>query len=182
MGRTSRRSTDCPRCRKIVRAVLRNRDWLGNIYGLRTTFDDDTKIITFVCPDHGPYTIDTNDPEQVGKLEYNTPLRNLIRALVLAENNSGDDGPIHVRVTGSDYAGFYQERVLHRPFARLVREIGINSEHPPVVLSKQERISICVKLDGRAMAQRAQKILSTLLDRQRASSFHGKFGPIVAEG
>lgn len=61
--------------------------------------------VTFACPKHGTHSIDLFDPEQVARLEYNTPLRNLVRSFVFAL----DERACHVRVTGADYTGSYQQ-------------------------------------------------------------------------
>ncbi|MGA8942094.1 MAG: hypothetical protein WB502_05165 [Thermoactinomyces sp.] len=69
-------------------------------------------IIKTYCPLHGwfDYSID-----QTNKLEFNTPLRNLVRALVYMEENKNPDVPYEwFRITGSDYAGFYQEQLLYK--------------------------------------------------------------------
>ncbi|KAF8805182.1 hypothetical protein BYT27DRAFT_7192894 [Phlegmacium glaucopus] len=46
--------------------------------------------------------VDISDIEAVAKLEFNTPLRNLLRAMVFASDES------------SDYSGYYQEQLLWR--------------------------------------------------------------------
>lgn len=66
--------------------------------------------IAFKCPYHGEYTIDLSDPVQIQKLEFNTPLRNLIRVLCCSQ----DSQTSWILVPGADYAGFYQEQLLWR--------------------------------------------------------------------
>ncbi len=79
--------------------------------------------IQFECPDHGSYQVDfSREPD---KLEYSTPLRNLIRAMnYAAENKSPDHSHHWMRVTGSDYAGFYQEQMLYRAAGLLGEDIS----------------------------------------------------------
>ncbi len=65
------------------------------------------------CPEHGWF--ETFFDGESAKFEYNTPLRNLIRAIVYASDNQNDDVPFEwLRVTGSDYAGYYQEQLLYK--------------------------------------------------------------------
>ncbi len=69
-------------------------------------------IIESYCPTHGFF--ETSIEKDASRLEYNTPLRNLIRALLYAEDNSNEINHFEwLRVTGSDYAGFYQEQLLY---------------------------------------------------------------------
>jgi hypothetical protein len=76
----------------------------------------DESRITFLCPRHGKHSICLDDPAECARLEYNTPLRNLIRNLVWGMDTS----TIHMRVTGSDYAGTYQEDMFFRPWRHIV--------------------------------------------------------------
>lgn len=70
------------------------------------------EIISF-CPKHGEYKVNILD--SVEKLEYNTPLRNLIRGLLYSKENQDKKIPYEwIRLTGSDYAGFYQEQLLYK--------------------------------------------------------------------
>ncbi|CAG8735954.1 10059_t:CDS:1 [Cetraspora pellucida] len=84
---------------------------LADKHGLNNSYDD--KMIKFFCHFHGQYSIDFE--KEPSKLEYNTPLRNLIKGIVYSEDNK-DKNINHawIRVTGSDYAGTYQEQVLYR--------------------------------------------------------------------
>ncbi len=79
--------------------------------GLNNRHQDD--IVESYCPDHGSF--EANFVSEPDRLEFNTPLRNLIRALVYADDNKDGQIPFEwLRVTGSDYAGFYQEQMLYR--------------------------------------------------------------------
>ncbi|GAB1212143.1 hypothetical protein ATERTT37_001273 [Aspergillus terreus] len=69
--------------------------------------------ITFHCPHHGPHTICISEPADVARLEANAPARNLIRSM----SQLLDTSVHHVRITGADYAGMYQEVFLYRPLA-----------------------------------------------------------------
>ena len=72
----------------------------------------DNKMICF-CPKHGEFEVDI-DTESY-RLEYNTPLRNLIRGVVYSIDNQDDNLDYEwIRITGADYAGFYQEQLLYR--------------------------------------------------------------------
>ena len=74
-------------------------------------FNEDS--IEFFCPSDGWFNIDIE--KESYKLEYNTPLRNLIRGILYSEENKDSKIPWEwIRVTGSDYAGFYQETLLYR--------------------------------------------------------------------
>ncbi|KAI0669391.1 hypothetical protein C8Q78DRAFT_1039676 [Trametes maxima] len=93
-------------------------------HGLRNayTVTPSSTSITFHCPTHGPYTLCLEDPDDLARLELNTPLRNLARAIVYmaetaASHTPGQPTPaaLHMRVTGADYSGEYQERAfLHQ--------------------------------------------------------------------
>lgn len=72
----------------------------------------DNKVI-FYCPEHGKYELDLNS--NTSKLEYNSPYRNLIRGLYYTEVNCNPNYEYQIlRVTGSDYAGFYQEEMRYK--------------------------------------------------------------------
>ena len=78
---------------------------------VKNEYTEDTVI--FYCPEHGKYSVNVND--DISKLEYNSPLRNLIRGVVYtAINNSLDYDYEILRITGSDYAGFYQEELRYK--------------------------------------------------------------------
>ena len=84
---------------------------LTDKHGINNKFIGDKLIST--CPIHGQFTVDINSETE--KLEYNTPLRNLIRAILYSIDNMNDEIDYEwLRITGADYAGFYQEQVLYR--------------------------------------------------------------------
>lgn len=89
----------CPKC------GLTDKNSIKNKY-------TDNSII-FYCPNHGEYTADIiND---TSKFEYNSPLRNLIRGIYYTTVNNSDKYDYQIlRVTGSDYAGFYQEEMRYK--------------------------------------------------------------------
>jgi len=66
--------------------------------------------ITFLCPTHGEYCVDQASPRDLDRLEFNTPLRNLVRVLICSQDRDAS----WILCTGSDYAGFYQEQLLWR--------------------------------------------------------------------
>lgn len=105
----------CPEC------GLSDKNSVKNAY--------DGNIITSCCPVHGVYK--TNIENESEQLEYNTPLRNLIRALAYSEINKSDEYDYHImRITGSDYAGFYQEELLYK----VASTIGYKVETLPTIL------------------------------------------------
>ncbi|KAI1790413.1 hypothetical protein LXA43DRAFT_1074852 [Ganoderma leucocontextum] len=99
----------------------------------------DSTTITFQCPTHGPHSVHLEDPDERARVELNTPLRNLARTLVymadtVASRRPDSGGPparAHMRVTGADYAGPYQESMLFRPLARLAPRM-----QPPLPLDE----------------------------------------------
>ncbi|KAI5477558.1 hypothetical protein MNV49_006146 [Pseudohyphozyma bogoriensis] len=102
--------------------------------GLNNVYDAERGKIHFSCPHHGPHEVDLHDPADVAKVEFNTPLRNLVRSVAYA--SEAKDGVVHVKVTGSDYAGAYQEQLMLRPWARLAGFDGDveRVERPPVII------------------------------------------------
>lgn len=86
--------------------------------------------IVFQCPFHGPHTINTSDSAQLSRLEANAPARNLIRSM----SHLLDVGTHHIRVTGSDYAGTYQEVFLYRPLAAWSTLTGLSVGRIPHIL------------------------------------------------
>lgn len=89
----------CPKC------GLTDKNSINNTY-------TGNKII-FECPKDGKFEVDINKNTEL--LEYNTPLRNLIRGMVYGNINVSNEYDYEViRVTGSDYAGFYQEELLYK--------------------------------------------------------------------
>ena len=89
---------------------------LADKNGVMTKFQDD--YIYSYCPVHGMFR--TNIKEETQKLEYNTPVRNLIRGICYGMNNTDSEKDYQImRITGGDYAGFYQEELLYKPAAIL---------------------------------------------------------------
>lgn len=81
-----------------------------------TKFENET--IYSICPIHGEYKTDIRNESD--KLEYNTPVRNLVRAIAYGMHNNDENQNYQImRITGSDYAGFYQEELLYKPAASL---------------------------------------------------------------
>ena len=100
---------------------------LTDIYTIRNEYDD-IKIRSY-CPKHGWVTTDI--VKEHARFEYNTPLRNLVRALVYAaENNDAKIDYEWLRVTGSEYAGFYQEQMLYR----CASVLGYETKWLPVIV------------------------------------------------
>ena len=95
-----------------VNCGLADKGGIGNVYSFLDDHDDESTI-KFQCPEHGPYTLNLSDPQDIQKLEFNTPLRNILRAKVFAR----DPDASWIRVTGADYAGYYQEQLLWRYIA-----------------------------------------------------------------
>jgi hypothetical protein len=80
------------------------------------------------CPEHGWFETSFENSEL---FEYNTPLRNLIRAIAYSKDNLNEATEYEwLRVTGSDYAGFYQEQMLYKPAALL----GYKASELPIIL------------------------------------------------
>ena len=79
--------------------------------GVNTIIKED-ELISF-CPEHGKYTIHYN--KESNRLEYNTPLRNLVRGMVYGMINENEEYDYEIiRITGGDYSGFYQEELLYK--------------------------------------------------------------------
>lgn len=81
---------------------------LADKQGIRNVYEESS--IKFYCPHHGEYTVDVCDSKEIAKLEFNTPVRNLLRTMVFASDEQSD----WIKVTGVDYAGYYQEQLLLR--------------------------------------------------------------------
>lgn len=78
--------------------------------------NDDTLICK--CPKHGTFSVDLSSETHL--LSYNTPLRNLIRAIVYSKINADPSYDYQIiRITGNEYAGFYQEELLYKTIAAL---------------------------------------------------------------
>ena len=79
--------------------------------GLNTVIKSNRIIST--CPYHGEYKVLYN--KESNRLEYNTPLRNLVRGMLYGIINTSKEYDYEIiRVTGGDYAGFYQEELLYK--------------------------------------------------------------------
>ncbi|KAI0403975.1 hypothetical protein F4802DRAFT_268741 [Xylaria palmicola] len=86
--------------------------------------------ITFHCPRHGPHTVRLSHREEVARLEANAPTRNLLRSM----SHLLDTRQHHIRVTGADYAGLYQEMLLYRPLAAWSAATGAAGGRTPHIL------------------------------------------------
>lgn len=82
---------------------------MADKHGVNNQYHTDDRI-TFLCPNHGEYHVDMNSPTDLDRLEFNTPLRNLIRTII----SGRDVDRSWILCTGSDYAGFYQEQFTWR--------------------------------------------------------------------
>lgn len=101
-----------------------------NVYSEKTGVGTFDMTITFDCPHHGPHTISTSQPAEIARLEANAPARNLIRSM----SQLLDTSTHHVRITGSDYAGMYQEVFLYRPLAGWSKATGLAAGRTPHIL------------------------------------------------
>lgn len=63
---------------------------LADRYGLKNRYE--SEIIDFFCPHHGWHTVDIAK-DNLQKLEYETPLRNLVRRLLYTEDNQDKNLP-----------------------------------------------------------------------------------------
>lgn len=107
--------SSCPKC------GLADKNGINNIYS-------GGKLIC-ICPIHGEYTVDIK--EESFKLEYNTPMRNLIRAMIYSKDNLNENLNFEwLRITGADYAGFYQEQILYKPADIL----GVRANELPIII------------------------------------------------
>jgi hypothetical protein len=103
---------------------------LAEKHGRLNLYNDVDNTVTFHCPEHGPHTISILEPTEVACLEANAPTRNLIRSMShLLDNNTH-----HVRITGADYAGMYQEVFLYRPLAAWSAATGLAAGRTPHIL------------------------------------------------
>ncbi|KAF4604713.1 hypothetical protein EYR40_003491 [Pleurotus pulmonarius] len=91
-------------------------------------YTDGIPTVTFNCLHHGPHTSSLT-PANIEKFELNTPLRNLVRGVAnmldTIETQGDVDGEerYHLRVTGADYAGMYQEQLFYRQINCLMKAI-----------------------------------------------------------
>lgn len=86
--------------------------------------------IVFHCSCHGKHSIHLAAPTKVARLEANAPTRNLIRSM----SHILDSSTHHIRITGADYAGTYQEVFLYRPLAEWSRSTGLGQGRTPHIL------------------------------------------------
>ncbi|WZE74178.1 hypothetical protein QA538_11295 (plasmid) [Macrococcus sp. CCM 2573] len=99
----------CPKCGRADKNGINN-EYIGS------------KIIS-ECPYHGKFEADIYDESY--RLEYSTPLRAIIKnALYQAENNDLDIEHQWIRIIGSDYAGVYQEQLIHKSLSKLGFDIS----------------------------------------------------------
>jgi hypothetical protein len=105
--------------------------------------------ISFYCPDHGYHSVTTSNRADVARLEFNTPLRNLVRAFAFGFHTADSRKPartvigvkgieegrewVHMRVTGSDYAGTYSEQLLWRQIFLLSSAPNLGGIPLPVI-------------------------------------------------
>ncbi|KAJ5925993.1 hypothetical protein N7454_007503 [Penicillium verhagenii] len=82
---------------------------LADKHGVNNRYEIEGRIV-FLCPDHGEHHIDLDSPTEIDRLEFNTPLRNLIRIRIAGSDTKRS----WIMCTGSDYAGFYQEQFTWR--------------------------------------------------------------------
>jgi hypothetical protein len=82
---------------------------LADKHGVNNQYHDDGRM-SFVCPEHGEHYIDPTSRRDRDRLEFNTPLRNLIRILICSQDRENS----WIMCTGADYAGFYQEQLTWR--------------------------------------------------------------------
>ncbi|OJD11361.1 hypothetical protein AJ78_07853 [Emergomyces pasteurianus Ep9510] len=82
---------------------------LADKHGVNNRYHEDGRI-TFMCPNHGKHHVDFTSSSDLKRIEFNTPLRNLIRILIC----SHDPDTSWIMCTESDYAGFYQEQFAWR--------------------------------------------------------------------
>ena len=113
-GRLRMRCT-CPKCGLVDKE------------GINTTIEND--IIKSVCLEHGEYIL--NYMKNSNRVEYNTPLRNLVRAILYGIVNESSDYDYEIiRITGNDYAGFYQEELLYK----VASVLGYKANFLPMIL------------------------------------------------
>lgn len=89
-----------------------------------------TGRILFHCPRHGGHYISLSNSEEVARLEANAPTRNLLRSML----HLLDESTHHIRITGADYAGTYQEAFLYRPLAEWSASTGLAAGRTPHIL------------------------------------------------
>lgn len=76
--------------------------------------------IQFTCPSHGAHHVDLSATSDLQRLEFNTPMRNLVRVILMGMDETAD----WIQCTAGDYAGFYMDQLLHRPLRVLTEHEG----------------------------------------------------------
>ncbi|KAI0740754.1 hypothetical protein C8Q76DRAFT_608115 [Earliella scabrosa] len=113
---------------------------MADKHGVRNEYavDETSTTVTFHCLDHGAYSIRLEDPDAIARIELNTPLRNLARGLVYMADTAASHAPgqaaprrVHMRVTGLDYAGVYQEQLFYRQLSPLAKCMGLPYDEEP---------------------------------------------------
>jgi hypothetical protein len=102
----------------------------GRLNEYRADNNGQDSTITFHCPHHGPHTVRLSCPAETARLEANAPTRNLLRSMT----HLLDTTTHHIRVTGADYAGAYQEMFLYRPLAAWSAITGLARGRTPHIL------------------------------------------------
>ncbi|KAI1816709.1 hypothetical protein GGS20DRAFT_173211 [Poronia punctata] len=102
----------------------------GRLNQYEMTGAEGDAAITFHCPNHGPHTCRLSQPAEVSRLEANAPTRNLLRSMTHLLDTSAH----HIRITGADYAGMYQETFLYRPLAAWSATTGLVAGRTPHIL------------------------------------------------
>ncbi|KAI0503049.1 hypothetical protein F5B22DRAFT_640434 [Xylaria bambusicola] len=102
----------------------------GRLNEYRADNNGQDGIITFHCPHHGPHAVRLSCPAETARLEANAPTRNLLRSMT----HLLDTTTHHIRVTGADYAGVYQEMFLYRPLAAWSAITGLARGRTPHIL------------------------------------------------
>ncbi|PKY49169.1 hypothetical protein RhiirA4_527067 [Rhizophagus irregularis] len=139
-----------PRMSEVISTIIKEREKIGSLlspkskvialrvacpqcgladkHGKKNIYEGNNNVISS-CPEHGPHSLDTDKEPQ--KLEFNTPLRNLVKGVVYSEDNKDVTVPYSwVRVTGGDYAGTYQEQILYKGASIL----GVDVTELPFIL------------------------------------------------
>jgi hypothetical protein len=101
-----------PKASKVIRKIISEKEKIGPLlfpetkllglrsvcpqcgladrYGIKNRYEGDA--INFFCPHHGWHTVDIAK-DSLQKLEYETPLRNLVRGLLYTEDNQDKSVP-----------------------------------------------------------------------------------------
>ncbi|KAI1199864.1 hypothetical protein F5X97DRAFT_294943 [Nemania serpens] len=102
----------------------------GRLNEYRADDNGQDSTIGFHCPHHGPHAVRLSHPAEIARLEANAPTRNLLRSMTHLLDTSAH----HIRVTGADYAGMYQETFLYRPLAAWSAITGLARGRTPHIL------------------------------------------------